>query len=313
MTAPVRIGIDEATWARARAGAERERATLLRRTRERTDIGGVARLWRPGARTPEQWLIQPGMADDLPSLVSALATELAWPGTQAGRPDDVVAVWACAWQVREAADLRLACWWDPAGAFHGAATLQPVDGDPRPLLDDAGVAAAFDTYAAAPVHSTSPHGLLLDANEAMTAHDFAAARDLYARALVDLPTHPQAHHNLAIALARLGAWEAAADAMRRARELAPRDTQVGQEYLALETDAGVRAVQEHALTRAAEHFLRVLALWPEEPTALANLGNIRLREGRLTEARAIFTRFLRLYPTHPIAPELKLALRAIGS
>ncbi len=311
MTAPVREGMAEAEWARARATAERQRAGLLRRTRVRTDIGGVARLWRrTGA--PTQVLIQPGMADDLPALLSALAVELAWPGAAATGHADIVAVWACAWQVREDADLRLACGWNPAGAFQGAAWLQPVEGPTRPLLADGALVAALDTYAAAPVHSASPHGQLLDANAAMQAGEYAAARDLYLHAVEALPDHPQARHNLAIALARLGAWEEAAAAMLRARELAPRDAQLGMEYLALETDAGVQAVQEDALERAAGHFLRVLALWPEEPTALANLGNIRLREGRGAEARAIFRRFLRRYPDHPIAERLTQALHDIG-
>ena len=80
------------------------------------------------------------------------------------------------------------------------------------------------------------------------------------------------------------------------------------EYLALETDAGIAAAQQQDFARAATHFLRILSLQPDEPTALANLGNLRLREGRLPEARAIFLRFLRFHPTHPAAETIRLAL-----
>ncbi len=315
MPAPTRTGIDPQRWRRRVARHDRARTAALRRRADLTDAGGIVVLWcrdalhRIGERT---LLIQPGVADDLPSLLSSLAAELAWPGAPA-EPDATcaVAAWARAWQVREDADLRLALWWDHAGAFHALAELVRHDGSSRPVAAEAEVVARLDRLAIAPESSTSPHGWLLAGNRAMQAADYAAARAAYARALVDLPRHPEVHRNLALALARLGEWDAAAQAMRAAYALAPDDAELRAAYLAIETDAGIAAVQHDDLTGAAEHFLHLLARWPDEPTALANLGNLRRREHRLPEARAIYRRFLAHHPDHPAADTIREALASI--
>jgi Flp pilus assembly protein TadD len=315
---PTRPGLDTGSLQRRFAPLDAARAKALRRLDDLTDSGGAAVLWYRGRRGIDsaKLAIQPGVADDLPSLLSALAGEIGWPGAPAPLgthpAEAVLAAWARVWQVCEDADLRLALWWDDAGVFHGEATLLPRDGAPRPLADTATLAAQLDTVARHPAMSQSPHARLLAGNAAMHDEDFPRARDLYAGAARDLPRHVEAHRNLALALARLGDWPAAAAAIRAARALAPGDPMLAQEYLALESDAGVAAVQSGDLERAAGHFLQILALWPEEPTALANLGNLRLREGRQSEARAIFHRLLKHHPTHPAAEKIRLALREMG-
>ncbi|MHB9131731.1 MAG: tetratricopeptide repeat protein [Armatimonadota bacterium] len=322
MPAPRRIGLDNAVIARLAAPLDRARGKTLRHG-ETTDIGGTVAIWYTGKTTTphEQVLtIQPGVADDLPSLLSALAIETGWPGItispainpRAFPPEQAVAAWARVWQPRENADLRVIFWWNPQGDFAGNAELRFPDNTTRPLLDARQLAEQLDRFAAQPQTSESPHGLLVAGNRAMDAGAYAAARALYLRAVSDLPHHPEAHRNLALALARLGEWEAASEAMRQAQTLAPTDVVLSQEYLALETDAGIQAVQHGNLACAAEHFLRILANRPLEPTALVNLGNIRLREGRLPEAKAIFHRFLREHPQHAVAEKVRLALLELG-
>lgn len=319
----MRKGIEEAELARKVAPLDRQRDANLRRQADPTDIGGVVTVWY---RTVANRLvaaalgIQPGIADDLPSLLSSLATEIAWPGVPpppayASPPlpaDQAVAVWARVWQVREDADLRVLLWWDAVGQFHGATELRPRTGNSQPLLPMAELTALLDRVAVQPVSSESPHGLLVAGNRAMQAEDYTTARAQYTRAVRDLPHHPAAYHNLALALAHLGDWEAASNAMQQALELESKNPQLVLEYIALETDAGIEAAQQGDLERAAAHFLHILQLQPDEPTALANLGNLRLREQRLPEARAIFHRLLRYHPTHPTAEKIRLALEEMG-
>ena len=320
MSTPHRPGMTDAEWERRIAPQERARVQALRRLTDREDAGGLVVIWyrTAGGVAPSRWQIQPGVADDLPSLLSILAAEIGWPGAPAPpdpagyAPDHALAVWARVWQVRDAAELRVFLRWDAEGAFHGEAVLAPLAGEATPLLSGAALRALLAKVAVNPRASESPHGLLLAGNRAMEAGDYAAARACYARAVADLPRHPEAHRNLALALARLGEWQPAAAVMRQAWALAPADPVIEQEYLALETDAGIQAARQGDQTAAAAHFLRILEHWPEEPTALVNLGNIRLREGRRQEARAIFQRFLRLHPEHAAASEVRLALAAMG-
>jgi len=316
MAIPTRAGVEEKRRRRGMAERDRARENELRALDDPTDSGGIVVIWsRADGRLDARTLkVQPGVADDLLSLLSSLAAEIAWPGVPAvaGRAEQAVAVWARVWQVREAMDLRVVLYWDVDGHFHAAADLRGRDGAEKPLLDTPGVVELLDRIAVAPEISESPHGLLLAGNRALEAGEYAVAREKYLRALNDLPRHPEAHRNLALALARLGEWEAAARAMRMAWELAPDDPLQRAEYLALETDAGVEAARQGDLDRAGEHFLRILDRWPDEPTALANLGNIRLREGRLPEARAIYRRFLRHHPDHPAAEKIRLALAELG-
>ncbi len=227
-------------------------------------------------------------------------------------PEQAIAVWARVWQVHELADLRLRLWWDPHGEVHGAAELLTPVGESQPLLAQTALLAELDCVARQPQSSASPHGLLLAGNRAMRAGDYAAARDCYLRAQPDLSHHLALHHNLGLALAHLGQWEEAARQMQQSLELAPRDKALQAEYLALETDAGIDAVRREDYACAAEHFLRILSLPSDEPTALANLGDLRVREHRFPEARAIFHRFLRFHPTHPAADKIRLALEEIG-
>jgi hypothetical protein len=309
-------------WARAVAPLDRARDQLLQRGQEPTDLGGDVIIWyrTAGGVAKSRIAIQPGVADDLPALLSALALEIAWPGTAAVadpapsgyHAERAVAVWARVWQVRPHADLRVTLHWDAEGVFQADACLRTVEGVEQPLHPPVDIPAHLRQRATRPRVSESPHGLLLAGNRAMEAEDYPTARACYVSATRDLPRHPEAHRNLALALARLGDWEGAAGAMREAQALAPEDQLLGQEYLALETDAGILAAQAGELERAAEHFLRVLSFLPHEPTALVNLGNIRLREGRTREAKAAFQRFLRLHPTHAAAKEIQLALEALS-
>jgi len=316
MMIPSRSGVDEKRWQRDVAERDRARDAELRKFNDPTDSGGVVLVWDGvgGHARPRLLKVQPGVADDLLSLVSSLAAEIGWPGVPAvaEHASRVLAVWARVWQVRDAMDLRVVLHWDAGGQLHAVAGLRAPDGTEKPLLDTAGMVELLDHTAAEPQSSASPHGLLLAGNRALEAGEFAAAREDYLRALRDLPRHPEAHRNLALALARLGEWEAAAKSMREAWELSPDDYGLRAEYLATESDAGVEAVRQGNLACAAEHFLRILEHWPDEPTALANLGNIRLREGRLPEARAIYRRFLRHHPDHPAAPKIQLALAELG-
>lgn len=318
MAIPSRLGMDEKRWQRKIAERDRARDSQLRKTDDPTDSGGIVVTWhRTDSRLESGLLkVQPGIADDLLSLLSSLAAEIAWPGLSGptgGEPAErAVGLWARVWQVREAMDLRIVLHWDPTGVLHAAAGLRARDGTEKPLLDTLEVVELLDRTAAVPETSQSPHGLVLAGNRALEAGDYAVAKEHYQRALNDLPRHPEAHRNLALALARLGEWEVAAPAMSAALELEPDDPVLRAEYLALETDAGVEAVRQNDLHRAAEHFLRILERWPDEPTALANLGNLRLREGRLREARAIYRRFLRHHPDHPAAAKIRLALAELG-
>ncbi|HEY3378504.1 MAG TPA: tetratricopeptide repeat protein, partial [Armatimonadota bacterium] len=261
--------------------------------------------------------IQPGVADDLPSLLSTIAGQIGWPGvvTRGDAPpmaaSAVIALWASVWQVRERADLRLVLHWDTQGRLHGEVEYRALDGTVHAPCTLSALVSKLHHLAAHPHASTSPHGLVVVGNRAMEAEDFAAARASYARAVEDLPRHPEAHRNLALALARLGLWEEAVTGMQRAWELAPGDEAVAQEYLAIVTRAGVAAVQAGNTVSAATHFLDILRVWPDEATALANLGNLRVREGRRREARAIFRRFLRRHPQHAVAKEIRLALDAL--
>lgn len=316
MAIPARVGVEEKRWRRDVAERDRARDRALRKLADPTNSGGVVVVWEGegGRPQPRTLAVQPGVADDLPSLISSLAAEIGWPGVPQveERVKQAVAVWARVWQVRDAADLRLVLYWDAAGQFHAAASLRRLDGTDTPLLDTAGVVELLDRTAVEPQSSQSPHGLLLAGNRAMDTGEYAVAREAYQRALKDLPRHPEAHRNLALALARLSEWEAAANAMRAAWKLAPDDREIRADNLAVETDAGVEAVRRGDPACAAEHFLRILEQWPDEPTALANLGNIRLREGRLPEARAIYRRFLRYHPNHPAAETIKLTLAEMG-
>jgi hypothetical protein len=308
--------------------ADRARDHELAAASDPAALEGIALVWYRRRATNElktgPLLIQPGVADDLPSLLSALAREVAWPNAPAEalpkatpsghtvHPERAILAWARAWQVREYADLRVVLWWGADGAPHVTADLVRGGALRTPVEDDAELLRLLDTVAVMPRASTSPHAEILAANRLMQTGRYADAREVYTRALAHLPRHAEAHRNLALALARMGEWEAATDAMHTARALLPNDDGLATEGVALETDAGVRAAARGELACAAEHFLRILAERPDEPTALAHLGNVRAREGRLPEARAIFRRFLQHHPHHAIADTVRLALRELG-
>lgn len=315
MPAPTRYGVTDAEWSRLVTPLDRAREAVLRRVDDPTDLGGIAVVWRrvDGDRPiPVNLAIQPGIADDLPSLLSALAPEVDWPGVGAMYSGDAVGVWARVWQVREHADLRLVFHWDAVGAFTGEVALLSPAGTPVPVEGTEELVARLDVLAVAPQASATPHATLLAGNRAMDAGDYVRARDAYQQAIDALPRHSLARRNYALALALLGEWDAAAATMAEAWALAPDDEELRQEYLAVETDAGIAAVQRNDDVRAAEHFLHILRHWPDEPTALANLGNLRLREGRVQEARAIFRRFLKFHPHHASTPTIRLALDELG-
>lgn len=319
MPIPRRQGLEAGDWQRRVAPHERTRARAVQRAAVRDDLGGAGAIWYRTAAgvAPYRLGILPGVADDLPSLLSTLSVEVAWPGAPPPAaasmpPDRAVAVWIRVWQVRDGGDLRVFLYWDAGEAFHAAVELETPGETPRPVLDGPGTIALLDRVAVRPQASESPHGLLLAGNRSMETGGFATARALYERAARDLPRHPEVHRNLALALARLDEWEAAAACMRNARALAPADLALEQDFLALETDAGIHAVEAGKSEQAAAHFLRILQQWPDEPTALVNLGNLRLREGRVPEARAIFRRFLRLHPGHAAAAKVRLALQQLG-
>lgn len=300
------------------APVDRARTQALRRAPDPTDFGGLAIIWyREGGRLVESRLtIQPGVADELESLLSALAIEIGWPGAPPSSssphvPADAVACWARVWQVRAWADLRLSLWWDTTGVLQGAAVHRDIQGKEGVLLTNEALAATLDRVARCAVASTSPHALLLAGNRAMDAGDYGTARAAYERAVIDLPRHALAHRNLALALARRGDWATATARMREAVNLAPSDQALLGEYLAMVTDAGIRAAAAGDAEGAAAYFLEILTRWPDEPTALANLGTIRQREGRNPEARAIYQRFLRHHPQHPAADTIRAALAAL--
>ena len=315
MPVPARTGVDERRWLAEVVRRDRERDKSLVRLDDPVDSDGIVVIWyrRPQARRVAH--IQPGIADDLPSLLSSLAAEIAWPGVPGSAPtvsadaaDRAAAVWARSWQVRDGMDLRINLYWDHAEQFHGEASLRGRDGSVKPLLHTADLVEMLDRLAVRPETSQSPHGCLVAGNRAIQEEDYQAARAYYLRAVNDLPNHPEAHRNLALVLARLEQWEAAAQTMGTALDLAPADPMLRAEYLALETDAGIKAVERDDLERASRHFLRILDRWPDEPTALANLGNLRRREGRTREARAIYQRYLRFHPDHPGAETIRRAL-----
>lgn len=314
----MRTGIDTQRWMHEVERLDRKRDRELRRVTDLASHDGIVVIWvrhADGSVEQRPAHIQPGVADDLPSLLSALSVEIGWPGisaTAGNAPAGAVAIWARMWQVREGRDLRVLLSWTPAGEFQARAELLGLDGSRTVLQETPGMVELLDRLSVIPESSQSPHGLLIAGNRAMLEHDYAGARACYQRAVTDLPRHPEAHRNLALALARLSEWEAAAQVMLQALALAPKDAQLGAEYLALETDAGIQAAQRGDLEQAAAHFLRILERWPDEPTALVNLGNIRLREGRTREARAIFRRYLRLHPDHPGANAIRLALEELG-
>ena len=320
MQIPRRTGKSGQDWDKKITPLERAREQELRATGETDDRGGRVVLWycNAGGVAPVKARIQPGIADDLPALLSRLAVEIGWPGVMEpappalhAHPDRALAVWARVWQVREHADLRLLLFWDERDMLQGAAEWRTPEGHAREHTSLSAIVTLLYRVAVHPQASASPHGLLLAGNRALEAGDYPAALACYEDAVRDLPRHAEGHRNLALALARLNRWEEAADIMDAAWQLAPRDAAMGQEYLALLTDAGILAAKNGAWKQAAEHFLRVLGHWPDEATALANLGNIRLREQRLPEARAIFRRFLRLHPEHGAAREVRQALQRI--
>ncbi len=316
MPVPERTGVAAAQWAELMRPLAQSREQTIAQAADVMNLGGTVVLWR-GTTHPSQdtLAVQPGVADDLPSLLSSLAAEIDWPGLPAEESPHtvqkrhaVVGVWAGVWQVRAHADLRLTLFWDDAGEFHGVAALASPDGELRTLEDTAGLATLLDEVARAPRSSASPHGLLVAGNRHYQSGEYADAVQSYRRALEDLPRHAEGHRNLALALARLEQWEDASAAMAQARALAPEDAAIAHEYLALETDAGIRAVQSDDFEAAAEHFLRVLELQPDEPTALANLGNVRMRQGQHSAAIAIFRRVVRRHPSHPGMDKIRLAL-----
>jgi len=301
------------------APSERKRDEELRHAVETDDLGGLVIIWyrTAGGVAPLEARIQPGIVDDMPSLLSSLAAEIGWPAvttspTLGRKSEDTLAVWARVWQVREHADLRLVLYWDAQETLQGAAEWRTRDGHASPHSSLDALVTLLRRVAVHPQASASPHGLLLAGNRALEAGDYPTAIACYEAAARDLPRHTEAHRNLALALARVNRWDDAAAMMASAWKLAPRDAALEQEYLALVTDAGILAAQHGDLVQAAEHFLRIISHWPDEPTALANLGNIRLREHRLPEARAIFRRFLRHHPDHAAAKEIRLALETIG-
>ncbi|HEX2952333.1 MAG TPA: tetratricopeptide repeat protein [Armatimonadota bacterium] len=322
MSIPSRQGISSVEFERLCARLDQARDRMFRKTSERTDLGGEVVIWYRGALTmpTSRLVIQPGVADDLASLLSALAAEIAWPGvgeqTSPGQQQNdarkAIAVWARVWQVREHADLRVALHWDQQGHFIGHLNLRSPEGVDRPYPQEVDLTHMLNRVAVKPQTSESPHGMVIVGNRALEAGDYLAARACFERALKDLPNHPEAHRNLALALAHLDEWDHAAEEMHRAWQLSTHDAALTQEYIAVETDAGIYAVQAHEYEHAADHFLRILSHWPDDPTALANLGNVRLREGRQREAKAIFRRFLRLHPDHAAANDIRLALAELG-
>ena len=317
-----RHGIKESAWLARFARQDTERARMVRRARERSDLGGVVLIWSrtTGGVTSRTIIVQPGIADDLPSLLSSLAVETAWP--EASAPDKAltktepararaVGVWARVWQVREDADLRVIWFWDDQQQWRGRVELRDIKNAGTLIEDDAGLRASLERFARTPAASHSPHALLLAGNAAMQSADYTQAHEYYCAGLQHLPRHAEGRRNLALTLARLQRWEEAVEAMRAAGELLPDDPQFSREYLAMESNAGIFAVQHAQLDVAAGHFLHILQLWPEEPTALTNLANIRLREGRYSEARAIWLRFLRLHPGHAAVAQIRQALQAL--
>jgi type IV pilus assembly protein PilF len=128
------------------------------------------------------------------------------------------------------------------------------------------------------------------------------AQQSFEKALSLAPTDPDINHNYGWFLCQTAR---AGDSLRYFEQAVknPLYPTPWRSYSA----AGVCAQRAGNAKAAEDYFLRALRLEPDEPTALLQLGHLRLRQGQLDDARRMVTRYNKLLT--PSAESLWLGLR----
>lgn len=164
----------------------------------------------------------------------------------------------------------------------------------------------------------------------------AVALDELRAATVADPNYGPAHGMFGVVYQRLNETARAAESFERALRLAPGDPdinhnygwflcQTGREQASIKhftqavrnplyptpqrsyAAAGVCSMKMNQVKEAEAYFERALALEPDEPSSLLQLGQIRYRQGNVGEARKLVTRYNKLVT--PSAESLWLAVR----
>jgi tetratricopeptide (TPR) repeat protein len=118
------------------------------------------------------------------------------------------------------------------------------------------------------------------------------------------PRSPDAWDELASAHAAKGEFDQAIEAAERATELAPRDFSRLQTLISLQLRSGNQDAAVDAL-------LDFTARNPRNAEAFLQLGQQAEQAGRIDLARLAYQRYLRLAPDDPLAPDVRLRLRAL--
>jgi len=174
-------------------------------------------------------------------------------------------------------------------------------------------------------------------NAAMTAQNWAAARENYVRALVELPDNTALIERVAVASLGEGNKDEALRYARMASEKAPADSQPWQIIAEVEIEkgnaeaglaaldkvprekildptlylnAGIRLYNEKKLTEAVGAFNRAIEVKPDA-TAYYYRGLAELQQQKNTEAKADFQKALDLAPDGPDAKDIKDLLKSI--
>ena len=123
------------------------------------------------------------------------------------------------------------------------------------------------------------------------SYRFAEALPLLTAWQADYPDDPQPHVFLGLFYRHTSKFPQAAEAWRKALELAPH-------RLDVRARLGRVLVQMHEYAEAAHHFQVCLEAAPRDVDYLCGWGQCLLGLGRATEARQVFTDVLRLEPGH---------------
>lgn len=124
--------------------------------------------------------------------------------------------------------------------------------------------------------------------------DPARAAETFRQAVAADPDDPEARHNLAAALVRLGRRDDAADELAELLRRRP-DFYLGHFTL------GTLRAQQGRDAEAVEHYRRALALYPDHRDSHFNLANALRRLGRWQEAEEHYRRAAELDPGSPQA------------
>ena len=137
--------------------------------------------------------------------------------------------------------------------------------------------------------------LFQQANDLVTAGDYAGAEPLF-RAVLELnPLFPQAHANLGYLLDHRGAVAQAEVALRTAISMAP-------QLAGVRLNLGALLLQQKRLEEAEAVYAAALQIEPESSPLWSNLGSLYVAMQRYEDAETCFVKAIQLDPANRKAP-----------